>query len=386
MSRAPQSLVAAVKSAKRENQLTGLLSLVLEAHLPFANKLFERAKLPPAAEVRGRVEVMTRSGRFVDLELLGFDEHGSGVARLWSENKTGAGYQPKQLPDYAMDIPELPKARQLITIVDDHSEIPDDEDSPEEPRWMGLTWQDIAVMAWEAGREETDHAQRDIWREAAGVPQAPASQRILLELLNYLEEEHGVVLDPLGHEHVAAFAYMPQTSELLEELLAGVGRSAQVELDGKPTWGDDLIWQAFSPAGTWAEPLGGWADVLAAPSDDWTESRIGEPAFGTGYVFPRELADVLLSLDTLAWRQALAVEGFSVRVGESGTNVSVRRTKYLAELIPMGVTLDLQCQALGKWVNESLAVLARHDPAVEPPAPRPRRGRAPVAPDESAQG
>lgn len=84
--------------------------------------------------------------------MVGFEDHGVAVARLWSENKTGARYQPEQLPDYAEDIPTDPAARQLITIVDDHSEVPGDELSAPSSRWKGFTWQEVAVLAWRAGR------------------------------------------------------------------------------------------------------------------------------------------------------------------------------------------------------------------------------------------
>ncbi len=124
---------------------------------------------------------------------------GGRVARLWSENKTSADYQPDQLPDYATDLPDTPAARQLITIVNDPSEALEDEASPQAPRWRSFTWRDIAVMAWEAGRGVAPEADHSRWREAAVDRSAPASERILTELLTYLEEQHDVVLNPLNH-------------------------------------------------------------------------------------------------------------------------------------------------------------------------------------------
>ncbi len=124
MPRGPESFFDAVRRAKREHRLTDLLALVLEAHAGFANKLLAAAGLPEAAQVRTRIEVLTRRGRPVDLELLAYDERGAVIGRLWSENKTGARYQPEQLPDYAKDLPLQPSARQLITIVNTLSEVP----------------------------------------------------------------------------------------------------------------------------------------------------------------------------------------------------------------------------------------------------------------------
>jgi hypothetical protein len=379
MPRGPESFFDAVRRAKREHRLTDLLALVLEAHGGFANKVLAAAGLPEAAQVRTRIEVLTRRGRPVDLELLAYDERGAVIGRLWSENKTGARYQPEQLPDYAEDLPLQPSARQLITIVNTLSEVPVDERSPDAPRWRAFTWRDVAVMAWEAGRQATDPAERPTWQQAALRPQAFASQRMLLELMTYLQEEHGVVLNPLGHEHIAAFAYMSETSEILDELVERAATLAQLDVDGDVEWADDAksLWRSFDAAGTWAEALHGAPDLEAASTDFWTSTRIGEPAFGVGYTLPGELADAVLSSETASWRNAIVAHGFSVRASEDGDWLYVRRTKYLAELIPAGVTLDLQAQQLGHWVDESLSLLGNHNPGVAPPQPKSRRRGSP---------
>lgn len=379
MPRGPDSFLDAVRRAKREHRLTDLLALVLEAHGGFANKLLAAASLPEAAQVRARIEVLTQRGRPVDLELLAYDAHGAVIGRLWSENKTGARYQPGQLPDYAEDLPTQPSARQLITIVTTLSEVPVDEHSPGAPRWRAFTWRDIAVMAWEAGREATDPAERPTWQQAARQPQAFASQRMLLELMTYLQEEHGVVLNPLGHEHIAAFAYMSETSEILDELVEHASTLAQLDVDGDVEWADDAesLWRSFDASGTWAEALHGAPDLEAASTDFWTSTRIGEPAFGAGYTLPGELADTMLSSETANWRNAIAAHGFSIRTSEDGDWLYVRRTKYLAELIPAGVTLDLQAQELARWIDESLSLLGNHNPDVAPPQPKSRRRGSP---------
>jgi hypothetical protein len=378
MARAPQTLLAAVRRAKREHNLTDLLALSLEAHISFANRLLLAAKLPSAGEVAVHTEVLTRRGRPVDLQVLGRDERGVELARLWSENKVRGRYQPNQLPDYAEDLPARPARRQLITIVDDLSEVPVDEQSPGDPRWHGFTWRQIAVMGWEAGRESAPEADRPVWRHAASQPTAPSSQRILLELLNLLEEEHGVVLKPIGHEHVTAFIHLSETRQTLEELVKSAARMAELDLSDDFYWDDQDgagVWQGFSTAGTWAEPLEGTIDLEVSSTDHWTSRRIGEPALGVGYSLPGALASALLSADKHAWRSALEAEGFSVRASDDDSWVLVRRTKYLAELIPAAVTLDLQAQLVADWADDALAVLARHDPGVTLPPKRTRKPR-----------
>jgi hypothetical protein len=205
----------------------------------------------------------------VDLEVIALDSGGGRIARLWSENKTGADYQPDQLPDYAKDLPASPAARQLITIVNDLAEVPEDANSPDEPRWKPFTWRDIALMAWEAGRAAASSADRPIWREAAMRRNAPASERILAELLTYLEKEHEVALDPLGHAHVAAFAYTVETGDILDGLLTRAAELMHADADGGTAWtGDgDAVAQYFSAQGTWAEALEGYPELLGRVSE-----------------------------------------------------------------------------------------------------------------------
>jgi hypothetical protein len=373
-----------VRRAKREHRLTDLFALVAEAHSGFANRLFDAAGLSKVAVVRAQIEVPTRRGRSVDLELLGLDGRGTAVARLWSENKTGAAYQPNQLPDYAEDLPLVPAQRQLITVVDDPSEVPVDDLQPQAPRWRGFTWREVAVMAWEAGRAAADPPDRPVWRQAALRPTAPASERMLVELLSYLEEEHGVVLDPLGHENVAAFAHFVETGQVIEEVVKRASEFAAVDVDDAFAWSEDLdsLWQCFVSDGTWAAGIEGYPELQAADTDRWSRNRIGEPAFGVGYTLPGRLAQQLLSTDSRTWRDAVEAAGFSVFADDDDDFVRVWRTKYLAELIPAGVTLDMQAHELARWVDDSLSVLAQHDPGVTLP-PKPSRRRR-TSSDETA--
>jgi hypothetical protein len=384
MARAALSLLGAVRRAVREHRLTDLFAFTLEAHPAFANRLLTATGLPEAEEVETDVEVRTRRGRPVDLEVIALDAHGGRIARLWSENKTGADYQPDQLPDYASDLPDTPSARQLITIVNDLAEVPEDADSPDSPRWRAFTWRDIAVMAWEAGRAAVPLERRPEWREEAMKRSAPLSERILAELLNYLEEEHGVVLEPLGHAHVAAFAYAVETGTIIEELLKRAGELMHADADGEPDWSEDgdAAYQLFAAEATWAEALEGYPELQAADTDRWSADRLGEPAFGVGYTLPGALRDKLLSSDARQWRDAVEAEGFSV--ADDNGLMRVWKTKYLAELIPKGATHEVQARELAQWGDEALRVLAQHDPDVTlPPKPvrRRRKGEAAEAED-----
>ncbi len=367
MARAPRLLFSAVQRAAREHRLTDLFVLTLEAHLLFANRLLRACGLPDAAAVETDTEVKTRHGRPVNLEVVALDARGERIARLWSENKAGARYQRDQLHDYATDLPESPARRQLVTIVDDRSEVPEDAVSPAAPRWRAFTWRDIAVMAWEAGREAAGDEDRPDWREKAMRPSARASERILTELLTYLEEEHGVVLEPLGHAHVSAFAYMAETSSILHDLLKRAGELIHVDADGAVAWSDegDGLWQFFDSTGTWVESLDGYPEAQGGGQRPVELERVGEPAFGAGYSLPaKKLRDWLFSSELRAWRDAVEADGFSV--ADDGDILRVWRTKYAVELIPHGVTHEAQAQELARWVDGALTALAGHAPNVMP--------------------
>jgi hypothetical protein len=368
MARSPRSLVSAVQRAAREHRLTDLFALALEAHPGFANQLLGHSGLPPVEYVETEAEVRTRHGRPVDLEVVGFDAQGGRLCRLWSENKAGARYQPDQLNDYASDLPAVPERRQLITVVDDLLEVPEDHLSPGAPRWRAFTWRDVAVMAWQAGRAAAPPETRPQWRDAAMDRSAPASERILAELLTYLEEEHGVVFEPMGHVHVAAFAYAAETGEILEAMLTRAAELIDADAVKDVIWsGDgDKLWQLFQSEGTWAAPAGGYPELQASSVDPWSRDRIGEPAFGAGYTLPaKKLRDWLFSGEMRGWRDAIEAQGFSVADDDGW--LRVWRTKYFAELIPVGVTHEAQARALADFADSALSFLAQHPPAVSPP-------------------
>jgi hypothetical protein len=321
-----------------EDRLTDLLALALESHVHFANRLLETAGLPAADEIEVVTQVPTAEGRRVDLQILGYSAAGK-VTRLWSENKDGARYQREQLPSYATALARFPERRRLITVVASKAEAPQDEVTP--ARWECLTWREIAHMALQAGRDSAGRPGSADWRTDAARPQAPASERILLEFVRYLEEEHGVVLRPLGHENVAAMAHIADTVASIRELL-----------------------NQLSAAGTWGARLGGSFAMEAGTSDSWALNPVVESALGAGYSFypGAKHADILLSEELESWRADLAYSGFGFST--RGAWVRVWRTKYLAELIPAGRTLDLQAQALAVWIDDTATTLAANDAGV----------------------
>jgi hypothetical protein len=363
-------LLRAARTHKREDRLTELLAVVLAGHQVFAHRFLHAAGLHARGDVEVSTQVRTARGKFVDLQLVSLDLDGRVLGRLWSEHKTGSGYSPGQLPGYADDLDGIGGARRLITIVDSLDE------APVSPHWERFTWRQIALLAWKAGREAGGGLR---WREAALGPDGPAQQRLLVELLSYLEEEHDTVLDPVTHVHVAAFAKSSETHDILFTVLERAADMSAHDPDegvGYPKDYFNQYWQAFKSDGTWAQPLEGYLELTVSESDEWTYDRAGEPAFGAGFTLPGDLQDQLRSAACAPWRGPLEAQGATI--AEWDGYVRVYRTLYLAELIGKGPTIDAQAQALAKWVDESFAIVTAHDPGVTrvPPV---KRGRAKAA-------
>jgi hypothetical protein len=340
--------------------------VVLSGHRRFAQRLLAEAGLPVGDEVEVATQVYTSRGKFVDLQLLAL---GDGVvrARLWSEHKTGSAYSPGQLPGYAAELAALGGRHQLITIV------PKLSDAPVDARWRRYTWRDVAVLAWEVGRDEV--GQR--WRTLASAEDAPARIRLLHELLSYLEEDHRVVLNPLSHRNLVALAGAGDTSSILAGLLERAGDLSTLDPAGEVDWTEDASWYwlQFRSSGSWADALEGVPELHVAGEDEWAYNRLGEPAFGAGLTLPGRYYDELRDSRRQAWRESVEARGFSLgRTDDDYTRLF--RTLYVAELIAKGATLDAQAQALARWTEESVRLLGGSDPQVSPtPATRRRKPR-----------
>lgn len=366
MTHRPRSLLRAVRTAIREDRLTELFAVVLDGHPAVARRILERAELPSEGAVEVSTQVRTRRGKRVDLQLVALDADQHVVGRLWSEHKTGSGYGPEQLPNYAAELAEFPGKTQLITIVDQLVEADD-------PRWKRLTWQEVATMMTEVGCAEDGPE----WRQRAISGDTLARQRLLHELLSYMEEEHGTMLDPIDHLDVIAFARANRTSELLVAVMERAAEQSSLTPDGpvgcspKDDWG--AYWQCFKRPGSWAERLEGYAELHAGDEDLWAYPRVGEPAFGAGFTLPIKYYDMLRDSTNREWLQAVEGEGFSVAADVDGYYARVYRTKYVAELISAG-DMDAQATVLARWMDDAVDALEKHDPGLQPVPDPPKRG------------
>lgn len=348
--------INAARTRIREDRLTELLAATLAVHDRFAGKILGLAGLPAGISFEVSTQIRLPSGRRPDMQVLAVGPGGEVLSRLWSEHKTGSTYSANQLEDYAEALDRFPSPKKLLAVSGRL------DDTPRDDRWCRATWGQVARLAAEAGAEHERSAGLG-WRASARLPQASASQMLLDELLSYLEEEHGAVVDPISHLDVIAFARSNRASEAISDVMGRSAELCNLDPQGDPGWYKDdwgTLWLHFSAPSAWAAAHGGWPELYASEADDWAYPRVGEPALGFGFTLPKALYDELSQSPTRAWREAIQAAGFTVWVDDSHTRVY--RTMYLSELMAKGATADAQATAVAEWIDESFAALASHDP------------------------
>jgi hypothetical protein len=101
-------------------------------------------------------------------------------------------------------------------------------------------------------------------------------------------------------------------------------------------------------------------------TDYWTVDRMGQPAFGAGTTLPHKRGgigrDEVMDPARTAWRNKLANAGFHIYLPPTDNSVDIYRTKYIAELLPAGATLDQQAFVLADWVMASFEALLAMSP------------------------
>lgn len=302
--------------------MTEILAVVLDAHRPFARRFVCNAGLSAGNAADVSTQVRTPCGRRIDLQVVSIDAQGHLVARLWAEHKTGSPFSVGQLEDYASDLEEhFNGPRQLITIVDRLEQAPDDD------RWKRVTWRQVAVMAAAAGAER-DGSVGLQWLEHADSPHAPADQRLLHELLTYLEEEHAAVIEPISHLDVIALSRRSRVKAAIIDLMNRAAEISALDPDGSTKQTGPKWRQNFKLPPSWADRLGGYGQLRASSHDPWAFPRVDEPAFGAGFSLPSEYYEQLRDSNNREWLERIEVLGFSVALFDGSTRVL--RTRYVA--------------------------------------------------------
>ncbi|MFN8111869.1 MAG: hypothetical protein U0R51_01585 [Solirubrobacterales bacterium] len=201
------------------------------------------------------------------------------------------------------------------------------------------------------------------------APEASAEQRLLHELLIYMEEGGIAVADPVKHDTIQAFALAQSSIDLLWELLDRAGELSELEPDGGPAWRPkesvDVLWQTFRPS-EWETDFGGYPEILCSFEDGWARTRLDEPAIGLGITIPGDHYEVLVGQDLAEWRSNLQRADLRVDVGEYAGWTRVFHTLYLAELTISGATLEQQAQSLANRFDSVISMLRSHRPDLGP--------------------
>lgn len=390
MGRAREELLdsAVSNSNSRENRLTEVFASVLDCHDALARALFGRAGVElPDGELR--FEVFTQRavapGARPDMVVLAF-RGATLAAQLWSEHKVGGGaFRDLQLEDYHGALAKERAPGRLVGIVADV-----ESDTTAGADWSLLTWQEVAELANGIGRAwgKGGGAHRD-WRTAALDPTAPARERLLHELIWYLEEEHGAVVNALDTDNLHAFVHAEETTQGFIRLLERAGEHMQPDfepdqdgLGGDP--GGGRYWQLFEvPRDSWLPRIveaqfEAYPELMASADDRWWSESRGEPAFAAGYTLDGRLYERLAADGH--WVQRVQDAGVDLAVYDDLTRLF--RTKPVKELLDEGQTLDEQAHALARFAKQSLTIAADLDPGeFEFPSKRKRRTRRPDGDD-----
>lgn len=372
MPREPTSLLGASRLRVGEDRLTDLVAVAAQRSLPFARRLLVRARIDQAlaqrvTRLRALTQTWTPRGRRPDLELIGYDGDAL-ICRVWCENKLEALYQPSQLDDYHEDLATLPGQQAgLLTIVTRIEQVP-------RGAWNAATWGDIAADAVAVLRGRLGMQ----WRTAAWLPDTSAELLVLAELLQYLDQEHHVVSDPLTSTDVLVYAHAARAGNTLEALLDRAAQLCGESFSGGVTWSytDTSMWTTFNAGeGDWWTRYSGYAEMHVADSDaNFGLQRRGEPAVGVGVTLPGGYGETIFA-DQKEWVANLRHRGIDPATDTDADVLRLYRAIYLAEILIAGVTLEEQAGWLAERMREALVELRATPPTSELSLPPKRRSR-----------
>src|SRR5439155_98687 len=126
------------------------------------------------------------------------------------------------------------------------------------------------------------------WRERAAAGDAPASWRMLAELVWYLEEkEKFAVVTPVDETTLEVFSNMVDALRSLVALVeTAADRMPGLTHAGCDMEGDgETVTVSFdSPADSWLalHPDHASADLVVAARDYWSDQQLDEPVIGAG--------------------------------------------------------------------------------------------------------
>lgn len=365
MTRAPNSITEAIRGfPPGEDRTTAVLAAVCTIHRPFASRMLRKAAEVDevrADSIEANLQVVIPSGRRVDLELVG-RAAGGDVVRVWIEAKWTAVFQRDQLLDYERALGDrgtliavLPAARS--------SEVP--------TQFRAWTWEQIAVLADESGR---DHGGPH-WRHAADDPLAPACQRVLSLFLEHLEREHHMPTRPLLTDHAVAIRLADEALDIADRLgdesIARAGleviKGGSFGYNASGAWWRVAAREALATTDAWHP--NGYLELMRHPRGAHQDGPL-EPVFLFGHTLPKAAIDLLEADRLIEWRRRLAEADplFKLSGGRSQPT-RVVAAMQLAQVATASTSFDGQVEFLTAWIIRALDMLGRLAPDVSWDAP-----------------
>lgn len=351
--KARESILDAASSHGIEDRLTEVFASVLAIHSELASAFFAVVGLPDGDRFRVRTQEQVAPGSRPDMLVEALSRNGAVVSRVWSEHKLQAGFQDMQRERYAEVLSTVEGPGKLVLIVRDAPTAREHGD------WRGFTWQEIGELIDRVGRDWGGSN----WRRLSLEPGAPAKQRLLTELIWYLEDKELAVVNSLNADNLLAYKLTTETAHALQALLE---RAAQNAAPLIPDGGGDehyaTFWEQFEiPSGSWLERFTDAQvsiELLASDRDYWSPERRDEPAFGAGFSFEAALHP---SLSAHAdWVARLDAAGFSCELWAHW--VRVYKTMPMSDLLDAGTSLESQAESLGDWTRSAITDLNALDP------------------------
>ena len=399
------ALAASSNARSRENRLTEIYAVALEAHSHFADRVFQLAGLDRAPHYEAFTQETLRDGAGrLDLRVYGVTSRELGkrtvLAILYGEHKEPHGeLGPDQPEKY---LPELRRERRyhgavcrLLLILgapeDADGGIPgharlqsrhavsraETERQRTKPARDGLvtttTWHEIATCAELSGRDafaasHPDNPDPRAWRDDAAEPNAVASQRVLLELVTYFETEGYAVTNGLTAEQIERAAGALEIENTLGALLDATTVLILAHKFGrhhleKKRGAREARGQEFkAPYGSWVKRCEGtlWIGYeveggsLQAPGEAHIE-------FDVGVWLPKAATQVIGSRKAFKSQ----ISRFDSDLSADG---AIWTATPLAQLITTGPsdTLESQAKHIAAWAAPKLQDLLRLKPGRYP--------------------
>jgi hypothetical protein len=403
MPRVYNSIALAASSNRRsqENRVTELVGTVLEGHLGFANRLLDRLKLPSVDQVEVWSQVSLGSDGRLDLVLRGRGANGPVVVYFeHKEPSRGAAWQPGQPGKYVNALRDEARAGasgKLLVIaavqqaekrvrsrmrrgatgsaIELAADLREGTAATDRPLIEYATWQEIAGLAFEAGQEVAG-GDRD-WLAKAEAPDAAASQRLLAELIWYLEEEGYSMTKALDARSISAARGAFDLIESLDWLTKDVGERITAREAGLGVTGIRGASDTFrAPRTSWVERFGGrlytgWDEARDAARAVVPSLDAGELIFIVGaYVDSAGLKVLERKPD---WAEHATSNGLYI---EDGDVLAAYDAKKLQDY----ETLDQQGDEIARWATDRLRAILELKPGRAPAKPAPKASRKKAAP------